>query len=134
MVMLILIFSITSCQVLPPQDNSNNIQIPILDKPTPPKLSKEVVIVMNPSDAQYLQDACIALREDINSKEGQSIGYGGLTSQEACEWSIIGFTVSGWNNILQNLSLTENYVKKVESQRDYYEEQIKTINNMKDSE
>ena len=51
--------------------------------------------------------------------------YNGLQESSACSWAIQGFTSQGWLNVQQNLILIENYVKRLEEQRDFYERQLK---------
>jgi hypothetical protein len=76
---------------------------------------------MTPKDALYLSDAC----QDLSSiTEDYSDTYSGLSRENACSWSIIGFTVQGWLNLQQDLILINSYVEQLRNQREYYESQL----------
>ena len=92
----------------------------LLNEISPPEFSYEPVVVINEEEAQYYQDACEALRDSpTSSKE-----WSNLSVSAACGWVIFGFTPQGWFNTLQNLIMLENYVDRLEDQKDFYKRQL----------
>lgn len=131
---------ITSCSLLEPQ----KIQVEtryilakptILEAPSLPPLKLDPVIVLTPQDAQYYQEACESLTEaSVSDSEktsneavgyiGGEVGYLGLDIDSACNWAVYGYTVQGWLNLEQQLLIIRSYVKEVESQRKFYQDQL----------
>ena len=100
----------------------------LLEAPSLPPLSLDPVIVITPQDAAYYQDACEAFTEastsDSEGFSNEEVGYIGLDLDSACNWAVYGYTVQGWLNLEQRLLLIKSYIKEVESQRKFYQEQL----------
>jgi len=92
-------------------------------------------MVITAKDAMYYQDACEAFTEAPD--EAKEV-YVGLSYQSACNWAIYGFSVDNWFNLQQDLILIDNYVERVEEQRDFYKRQLenryKALNNASKSQ
>lgn len=78
-------------------------------------------MVITAKDAQYYQEACEAFSEA--PEEAKEV-YVGLSYQSSCNWAIYGFSVDGWLNLQQDLILIDNYVERLEDQRDFYKSQL----------
>lgn len=108
----------------------------ILEAPTLTPLKLDPVIVITPEDAQYYREACEAFSEaSVSNSEDTPVGYIGLDLDSACNWSIYGYTVQGWLNLEQRLLLIKSYIKEVESQSKFYQDQLlNQYENVKDKD
>lgn len=92
-----------------------------LDKPSIPYLSRNPILTITPEVAQGYSDACNDFRDGTALPEE----YVGLAERTACNYALQCFTHTGWSNEEQDQILIQNYVERLEEQRDFYEKQLK---------
>lgn len=92
-----------------------------LTKPSKPTLSQNHILTITPEVAQGYSDAC----NDFRSGTALEDEYIGLDERTACHYALQCFTHNGWSNEEQDQILIQNYVERLEEQRDFYERQLR---------
>lgn len=121
MIGIIFLFSCSSTDRIEIQTKIISSPPVFLDKPSKPSLSYNNILTITPEVAQSYTDACNDFREGTALPDE----YIGLDERTACNYALQCFTHVGWSNEEQDQILIQNYVERLEEQRDFYERQLR---------
>ena len=124
----------------PPVQQVQIYTIPVLPKINipasivSPNLTLPNPIVITPLETNYYAEACIAHSDGSYSKDELALLFPELSRENACGWSIYGFTVQSWFNVEAKLALAGSYAQQLRSRIILLEGVIKDLESISDKQ